>query len=249
MKKLNQFALSLLACTLGSSLHLTAAPVAAAPALKIGDATPEFKVGQWYKGGPVTLEADKAYIVECWATWCGPCVAAFPHLSELAKANEGKLTVIGVGVWEKKTPAEVQTFVDGQGDKMSYNVVADSENTIATKWLKAASEKMGIPTAFVVNKGKIAWIGHPATLEQKLLTSILDGTFDVAAAAKDAEKQAELENYFSENVGPMLQKGDFPGAISALEEMKKKFPAEAGNIDKHIARMKAQLPKDAPAAK
>jgi hypothetical protein len=55
---------------------------------------------------------------------------------------------------------------------MSYHVVADGEGAIYTNWFKAAGQK-GIPCAFVVTKGKIGWIGHPAKLDQKLLDSVL----------------------------------------------------------------------------
>ncbi|MCU0781747.1 MAG: TlpA family protein disulfide reductase [Akkermansiaceae bacterium] len=261
MKKLHPSAVALLACALGTNLVLAAEgdpapkpaatpPKPAAPAitLKMGDPAPEFQVGEWYKGGPVQIEADKSYIVECWATWCGPCIAAFPHLSELAKANEGKVTVIGVNVWERKTPAEVKTFVEGQGDKMSYHVVADGDKAIATNWLKAAGRN-GIPCAFVVTKGKIGWIGHPAQLNQKLLDSILDGTFDVAAAAKAEEAKAAVGKYFSEHVVPKIQSRDFAGAISALEEMKKEFPGEEKTINMHIKRLQDQLSKTKPESK
>ncbi len=217
---------------------------AAGPTLKMGDAAPEFKVTQWHKGEPVKMEADKTYIVECWATWCGPCIAAFPHLSELAKANEGKITVIGVNVWEKKKPEEVKTFVDGQGDKMSYRVAADGDGYIADKWLKAAGRN-GIPCAFVVSKGKVAWIGHPGTLNQEILTSVVEGTFDVAAAEKAEAKKAAPANYFKEHVMPLMVKKDTAGAIAQLEAMKKEFPDEEKNIDSHITRLKAQLAKAA----
>lgn len=250
MKSTLQLAVTLLALTAVGSLELKAeaekAPAAAAASttLKIGDPAPELKVGQWFKGTPVTsLDASKTYIVECWATWCGPCVAAFPHLSEIAKANEGKITVIGCNVWERKTPDEVKAFVEGQGDKMSYNVAADADGAIATNWLKAAG-KNGIPCAFVVNKGKVAWIGHPAGLDQKLLDSIMDGTFDSAAFAKAEEKQAAAGNYFQKNVMPLLAKKDIAGGIEALEKMKTEFPDEEKTINGHIERLKGQLPKE-----
>lgn len=219
-----------------------AKPAAAATSLKVGDAAPEFKVTQWFKGDPVTMDANKTYIVECWATWCGPCIAAFPHLSEVAKANKDKITVVGVNVWEKKTPDEVKTFVEGQGEKMSYNVAADGDGVIANNWLKAAGQN-GIPCAFIVHKGKINWIGHPNGLNQELLDSILDGSFDVAAYAKAKEKEAAAGNYFKQNVVPLMMKKDIAGAIEKLEEMKKEFPGETKNIDMHIERMKTQLKK------
>ena len=256
MKPSIKFALTLLASASWSATGLAAdavpaakataaTPVPAAPTLKMGDPAPEFKVTQWYKGGPVTLEADKTYIVECWATWCGPCVAAFPHLSEIAKANKDKLTVIGVNVWERKKPDEVKTFVEGQGDRMSYNVAADGDNAIAINWLKAAGQN-GIPCAFVVSKGKIAWIGHPATLKQETLDSIVAGTFDTAAAAKAMEKQQAPAKYFNQNVTPLIMKKDYAGALEKLEGMKKDFPDEEKTINANIERIKAMQAKDAP---
>jgi thiol-disulfide isomerase/thioredoxin len=245
MKQHIQLAAILIAFTTCGTTRMTAAEAPAAPTLKMGDAAPEFKATQWHKGGPITLDATNTYIVECWATWCGPCVKAFPHLSELAKANEGKVTVIGVNVWEKKKPDEVKAFVDAQGDKMSYNVAADGDGFIAKNWLQAAGQT-GIPCAFVVSRGKVAWIGHPASLEQKLLTSIVDGTCDIAALAKAKEKAEAPAKYFNQHVTPLLRKNDNAGAISQLEEMKKAFPDEAKTIDGHIERLKAKLPKATP---
>lgn len=210
-----------------------------APSLKIGDAAPEFKVTQWFKGDPVAIDDKGTFIVECWATWCGPCIRAFPHLSELAKAYEGKISVIGVNVWERKTPEEVKSFVEAQGDKMSYLVAADGDKVIEEKWLKAAG-RTGIPCAFVVSKGKVAWIGHPNGLDKELLDSILDGSFDVAAYAKEQEAQQAAGKYFTQHVMPLLRTKDYAGAIGKLEEMKKEFPSEIKNIDMHITRLKAQ---------
>jgi thiol-disulfide isomerase/thioredoxin len=221
-----------------------AAPAAVTKTLRIGDAAPAFKVTQWYKGGPVALEPEKAYLVECWATWCGPCVAAFPHLSELAKANKGKLTVIGVNVWERKQPEAVKTFVEAQGDKMSYNVAADGEGAIGQNWLKAAGRN-GIPCAFLVLKGKIVWIGHPGTLTQALLGSILDGTCDLAALARATEQEEAASRFFQHNVVPLIGKHDYAGAIVQLEAMKKQFPSEEKRINSYIADMKSKQAKAA----
>jgi thiol-disulfide isomerase/thioredoxin len=218
----------------------------AAITLKAGDAAPAFKVTEWYKGEPVTIDPAKTYILECWATWCGPCIAAFPHLSELAKANKDKITIVGVNVWERKSAEEVKAFIEKQGDKMSYNVVADGDKAFATDWLKAAGQN-GIPCAFVVHKGKINWIGHPAQLKQDLLDSIVAGTFDVEAYAKEKEelkqKQMAVANYFKTNVTPLLMEKNFEGAIAKMEEMKKEFPAEEKTIDMNIQRIKAMAEK------
>ena len=59
---------------------------AKAKTLTIGDKAPAIDIAHWIKGKKIEeFEADKVYVIEFWATWCGPCVASMPHLSELQK--------------------------------------------------------------------------------------------------------------------------------------------------------------------
>lgn len=69
--------------------------------LAVGDPAPKLKVGKWVQGEPVTEFArDKAYIVEFWATWCGPCRVSIPHLNEIwQKFKDKDLVVIGQDAW------------------------------------------------------------------------------------------------------------------------------------------------------
>ena len=68
----------------------------AADTLTIGSVAPELDIEHWVQNGngrfkPVTkFEKDKVYVVEFWATWCGPCVASMPHLAELQKTYASK---------------------------------------------------------------------------------------------------------------------------------------------------------------
>ena len=197
----------------------------AAPTLQIGDAAPEFSPGRWYKRGPVAPTAERLLIVDCWATWCHWCIAGFPHLSELAKAYQGKVDVVALDVRETQKPEEVQSVVEKQGDRMSFAVASDEADRFANGWLKPARQD-GLPTAFILRKGRIVWLGNPATIDAKLLDSILDDSFNVEEARKAAARSHEVREAKSE-ITWYLSTKDYETALKKADEALKAFPDAA----------------------
>ena len=171
-------------------LLLLSATLSAA-GLKVGDPAPATRPETMLQGEAVKdFQKGEVYVFECWASWCGPCIAAIPHLNELHKQMGKKGVVItGVNVWESERDAasaqRAKDFLKAQGDKMSYRVALGGKAFIKD-WLEAA-EVNGIPHAFVVAEGKIAWTGHPAQLTAEMLGDILTGT-PLAAAPPVADK-------------------------------------------------------------
>jgi thiol-disulfide isomerase/thioredoxin len=171
-------------------LLLLSATLSAA-GLKVGDSAPATRPATMLQGEAVKdFKKGEVYVFECWASWCGPCIAAIPHLNELHKQMGKKGVVItGVNVWESERDAasaqRAKDFLQAQGSKMSYRVALGGKAFIKD-WLEAA-EVNGIPHAFVVAEGKIAWTGHPAQLTAEMLGDILTGT-PLAAAAPIADK-------------------------------------------------------------
>jgi thiol-disulfide isomerase/thioredoxin len=191
------------------------------PMLKAGDPAPQLAVGGWVQGGPITeLSKGKAYLVEFWATWCGPCVASIPHLNELhLKFKDKGLVVIGQNVSEQDQTV-VKPFVTRMGNKMTYpvaldNVTESSKGSMKENWLNAAGQN-GIPCAFLVAKdGKLAWIGYPSELTEKMVEDVLAGTFDASKVAVTApspekntpksreEERAETWREFNDDIQKM----------------------------------------------
>ena len=188
-KGLNCIVTSLIV-TAGLTLTLVAAPT-----LKIGDPAPKLKTGKWVQGEPVKeFQKGKAYIVEFWATWCGPCRASIPHLNAVYNKFKDKgLIVVGQNCWEQDESL-VGPFIKKMGDKMTYRVALDDKTAnkkgaMATTWMAAAGRR-GIPSAFLVDtKGVIAWIGHPMELKDEVIEQVLAGKFDVSKAAEEYAKQ------------------------------------------------------------
>ena len=124
--------------------------------LDIGSPAPEFKVAAWIQGEPVTgFEAGKTYLIECWATWCGPCVAQIPHMNGLHQKYADKgLVVIGMNVSDGPLK-RIEKFVGDRRDKMSYRVAFDGpkDGFFVKHWMDAAGVRP-IPHTFVVRDGK-----------------------------------------------------------------------------------------------
>ena len=177
----------------------------AAVAAEIGDPAPPLKVDEWVKGGPVALADGKGkniYIVGFWATWCPPCRASIPHLTRLQKEYRDKGVVV-IGITSSDPDLEtVKSFVEKQGDAMSYAVAYESRSNRATaKAYMDAYRQEGIPTAFIVDKeGRIVWVGHPMRLDEPL-KQVVAGTFDMEAFKKEFSRQFDLEKARQEVMG------------------------------------------------
>lgn len=207
-------------------------------ALGIGDAAPPIKYSKWLKGKPVeAYRDDRVYVLEFWATWCGPCIAAMPHLSELSEKYKKDATFIGVNVLEKvgekpyeSALPEVTKFVKGSANRMTYDVIVDNNaQDMNNTWLKPAGIA-GIPVTFVVSKGKIVWIGHPMSLDT-VMAPVIAGTFDVEkfkvsyakSHSADVKQAEEIRAAYMEVVDAAGKK-DFEEAFRLVDENIRKVP-------------------------
>jgi len=192
--------------------------------LMVGDRAPALSIDKWVKGGPVTgYEKGKVYVVEFWATWCGPCIAAMPHLAELQKKHaDAGLTVIGVTSRDSRNTLDaVERMVQDKADVMTYTVAWDEDRETWNAFMRAAGQG-GIPCSFIVNQeGRIAYIGHPlamdATLEQ-----VVAGTHDIEKAARDYARQIinqEKLRPLRARLHRAIMQQDWDGAMTVTDEI------------------------------
>jgi thiol-disulfide isomerase/thioredoxin len=232
--------LSLRTLTMLTGVALAVAARTAEAKLTFGDPAPKLQVAKWVQGEPVkAFDTNHVYIVEFWATWCGPCRASIPHLNELwQKFRDRGLIAIGQDVWEQNDDG-VAPFVKKMGDQMTYRVAlddksSDTKGAMAVTWMDAADQN-GIPTAFIVNQhGRIAWIGHPMELDEKTLEDILAGRFDITKYAAEYERQQQAqarEMELSKKLGQALKDKDWDAAEAAVAEMKKSESDMGDSLD------------------
>jgi len=205
------------------------------PKLDIGDAAPAIKVSKWLQGTEVKEFAkDKVYIVEFWATWCGPCIRAMPHLAEMQKqyAKQG-LVVIGFTSKDESGNdlEKVTKFVEKNGKKFDYAFAYSEGRETDVAYMESAGQE-GIPCSFVIGKdGKIAFIGHPMELDD-VIPAVLDGTWK----GKESVVAIKKANDDLEAIMATAQK-EPAKALGELEGYAKKYPNKAKNSMFGVQRM------------
>jgi len=209
-------------------------------ALMVGDPAPALPVASWVQGDPVPrFEPGTIYVIDFWATWCGPCKKSMPELSALQKRFGDRVVFIALDTWDYAD--RVAPFVAEMGDKLTYRVAIDrqpappaGEDNIpmfvkangecSKTWLQASGwSDEGIPALFVVDRSaRLAWIGNePAELEP-VLTRMLANQWDQkkysAEYARDAVVLKQGRTLESE-IWEARQKKDWPAAIAGAKRL------------------------------
>lgn len=156
--------------------------------LEAGEVAPPLVIGSWVKGwgkdgaidqgltsGSLAFDKDKLYVVEMWATWCGPCRRMMPALSSLQQQYAASnVNVLGLSIWEGSRPltqeeieksegfeSRVKKFVTDNPSLMRYAVAYSGENGMEDplgsphaelRYMKDAMQ-WSIPSTFVIDGG------------------------------------------------------------------------------------------------
>jgi len=115
----------------------------AAPSLKLHDLKGVQHALEDYRGKPVLLNF--------WATWCVPCAAEMPLLSEMQKQYQGKIVFIAASIDDEDMKPQIEAFIKKhQGDALTVMMGATLDS------LDDFGVNQGMPgTVFIDAEGKI----------------------------------------------------------------------------------------------
>ncbi|MDG2220584.1 MAG: redoxin family protein [Rubripirellula sp.] len=190
--------------------------------LSIGDAAPEIHLAKFVKGEPVDMEqSDRVHVIEFWATWCGPCRAGMPHISELQQHHGDDVAFVGVTQEDESTVTGFlgETAMNGKSwdDVIQYRLALDDASQTSTNYMEAAGQN-GIPCAFIVGRdGFVEWIGHPAGIDEPL-QQVVDGTWDRETAVKKLQAEKKMQE-IAGKLGGWINAQEWDKALQALEEI------------------------------
>ena len=155
--------------------------------ITIDDKAPSINITDWVLNKPDDITLSSKYIVlEFWATWCGPCIAAVPHMNELqSKINDPDLMFISM---TDESVEKIKRTVE----KIDFKSAVVTDLTKQTQ-VNFGDGKKGLEaypmTVLIDNEGIVKWIGEPKQLSEDILNKFVSNELKGVNHLKKDDKE------------------------------------------------------------
>lgn len=148
--------------------------------IKTGEPVPDFYL-------PVVLNAPvkttslqqlkgKVVLIDFWATWCGSCLTAMPHLSQLQQKYKGKLQVLAV---TDESVSRTRQFLTARPSTLWFGI--DTGRTLSVYF----PHRLIPHTVLISPSGKLIANTSPEMVTGAVIDSVLQGQTVHLPAKKD----------------------------------------------------------------
>lgn len=190
--------------------------------IKVNEKAPRINITNWIENVPNDKNLDNKYIVlEFWATWCGPCIAAVPHMNEIQKEFQQK-DLYYISITDETIDKVERTL---KRIEFKSIVVTDLTKETQINYGDGIKGLDAYPLTVLIDKaGIIKWIGEPKNLNSTIMTEFLS---NINKKLKDS-KPEKTESHIREE-----PKFDFKELMSN-KEIKHYFDLQETDSDKTL---------------
>ncbi len=147
-----------------------------------GKVSPPLTVQKWLTQEPNMK--GKLVIVDFFATWCPPCMAARPHMNEIAQQYASTVAVVGLSDESKSKFEEGLRKRNLKENDFKYALALDPAGV-----MKQGFGVRGIPSiAIISNDGIVRWQGHPNSLDAAVLDPLVAANARLSAGSTKSAK-------------------------------------------------------------
>ena len=132
---------------------------------------------------------DKVLVLDFWATWCGSCISAIPHLDKLQKEFEGDLFIIPI-TYEKAD--KVQGFLKTTKSPIINSVKENFLSIVDDLYLRSYFDFKSIPHNIVIASGIVKSSTMPSMLNQENVAAMIKGEDAYIAKKRFGELEKPL---------------------------------------------------------
>lgn len=199
-------------------------------------ASPKITITDWVEPNRGIDLKGKYIVIDFWATWCAPCLAALPHLNGIEQRFRDNHELIFLSISDEK-PEIIKKILP----KFHFTSLVVSDTTSAT--LKSFHIR-ALPSVCLIDKlGILKWVGTPEELNEDLVLKVINEEH-IATLNKNTTSDDSVDSLskkYNQIFSDSARKNYFDCSISETEGDSKSM-SRNGNGTYNKVQMHIEIP-------